>query len=179
MKALIIYNSQTGFTARYAQWMAEATGATSIGLKEAKKKKAAFFDDYDTIVYGGWVMGGNVSKLKWFEQHLADWKNKRLAVFAVGASPAESEMVAEFMEKTFGGSQWSGVAGFYCQGGLNYDRMSAPNRMLMKMLKKSLDGTPDKTEQEIEMAKMIGSSYDISDRRYAQPVIDWIEGERS
>ena len=38
MKTLIIYNSQTGFTARYAQWMAEATGADRVELKEAKKK---------------------------------------------------------------------------------------------------------------------------------------------
>ena len=36
---LIIFHSQTGFTARYAQWMAEATGAQCMGFKEAKKKK--------------------------------------------------------------------------------------------------------------------------------------------
>ena len=176
MKTLIIYNSQTGFTAKYAQWMAEATGAERLELKEAKKKRTAFFDDYETIVFGGWVMGGNVSKLQWFEQHLNDWKDKQLAVFAVGASPEDSESVAEFLEKTFGGQQWKGVAHFYCQGGLNYDRMSAPNRMLMKMLKKSLDGKKDKTPQEEEMAQMLGRSYDISERRYAQPVIAWIEG---
>ncbi|MGN0344021.1 MAG: hypothetical protein ACI4EC_03565 [Lachnospiraceae bacterium] len=99
-----------------------------------------------------------------------------MAVFAVGASPEDSESVAEFLEKTFGGEQWNDVARFYCQGGLNYDRMSAPNRLLMKMLKKSLDGKKDKNPQEEEMARMIGTSYDISDRRYAQPVIAWIEG---
>ncbi|MCI5934809.1 MAG: flavodoxin domain-containing protein [Lachnospiraceae bacterium] len=176
---LIIFHSQTGFTARYAQWMAEATGAECMDFKEAKKKKTAFFDDYEKIVFGGWVMGGNVSKLKWFEEHLAEWKNKKLAVFAVGASPADSETVAEFLNRTFGGAQWNGVAHFYCQGGLNYDRMSAPNRMLMKMLKKSLDGKQDKTPQEIEMAQMIGKSYDIADRKYARPVITWIEGNDS
>ena len=97
-------------------------------------------------------------------------------MFAVGASPADSETVAEFLNRTFGEEQWNGVAHFYCQGGLNYDRMSAPNRMLMKMLKKSLDGKQDKTPQEIEMAQMIGKSYDIADRKYARPVIAWIEG---
>ena len=52
-----------------------------------------------------------------------------------------------------------------------------PNKMLMKMLKKSLDGKKDKTPQEEEMARMLGRSYDISDRKYAEPVIDWIQGE--
>lgn len=174
MNTLIIYNSQTGFTAKYAQWMADATGADRMEFKEAKKKKPAFFDAYEKIIFGGWVMAGNVSKLQWFEQNLNAWKGKRLAVFAVGASPEDSESVAEFLEKTFGGEQWNDVARFYCQGGLNYDRMSVPNRMLMKMLKKSLDGKKDKTPQEEEMARMIGMSYDISDPKYAQPVIDWI-----
>ena len=177
MKTLIIYNSQTGFTAKYAQWMAEATGAECMELKEAKKKNLTYFDDYEKIVFGGWVMGGNISKLKWFEQYLNAWKQKKLAVFAVGASPEDSESVAEFLEKTFDGEQWHGVARFYCQGGLNYEKMSAPNRMLMKMLKKTLDGKKDKTPQEEEMAQMIGGSYDISDRKYAQPVIDWIHAD--
>lgn len=177
MKTLIIYNSQTGFTAKYVQWMAEATGAERMELKEAKKKDLKYFDSFESIVFGGWVMGGNVSKLQWFEQYLNAWKQKKLAVFAVGASPEDSELVAEFLEKTFGGEKWSGVAHFYCQGGLNYEKMSVPNRMLLKMLKKSLDGKKDKTPQEEEMAQMIGGSYDISDRKYAQPVIDWINAD--
>ena len=179
MKTLIIYNSQTGFTAKYAQWMAEATGAERMELKEAKKKNLHDFDTYQNIIYGGWVMGGNVSKLQWFEQYLNAWKSKRLAVFVVGASPEDSESVAEFLEKTFEGEQWRDFARFYCQGGLNYDRMSTPNRLLMKMLKKSLDGKKDKTPQEEEMAQMLGTSYDISDRKYAEPVIAWIQGSDS
>ncbi|MDD7641157.1 MAG: flavodoxin domain-containing protein [bacterium] len=176
MKTMIIYNSQTGFTAQYAQWIADATGADRMELKEAKKKDLKYFDSYDKIVYGAWVMGGTVSKLQWFEQYLNAWKRKHLAVFAVGASPEDSETVAEFLKKTFTGEQWKGVAHFYCQGGLNYEHMSMPNKMLMKMLKKTLDGKKDKTPQEEEMAKMIGSSYDISDRKYAEPVIEWIQG---
>lgn len=177
MKTLIIYNSQTGFTARYAKWMAEATDAECMELKKAKKKDLKYFDTYEKIIFGSWVMGGNVNKLDWFEQYLNAWNTKRLAVFAVGASPEDSESVAEFLEKTFGGERWRNVAHFYCQGGLDYDRMPMFCRMLMKMLKKSLDGKKDKTQQEEEMAKMIGSSYDISDRKYAEPVIAWIQGE--
>ena len=38
MKAAVIYYSQTGFTKRYAQWIAEAAGADCFGLKDAKKQ---------------------------------------------------------------------------------------------------------------------------------------------
>ena len=174
MKTLIIYNSQTGFTAKYAQWMAEATGAERMEFKAAKKKQSAFFDNYEKIVFGGWVMGGSVCGLKWFAEQLAGWAGKQLAVFAVGATPADSEMADLFMKQTFGGDQWNGVAGFYCQGGICYDKMSAGNRMLMKLLQKALKVKKDKTKADEEMERMIGSSYDISDRKYAEPVINWI-----
>ncbi len=39
MKTVVIYNSQTGFTKRYAQWIAEATGGDCMELNEAKKDK--------------------------------------------------------------------------------------------------------------------------------------------
>ncbi len=38
MKTIVIYNSQTGFTKRYAEWITEATGADLLELSTAKKK---------------------------------------------------------------------------------------------------------------------------------------------
>ena len=37
MKTVVIYNSQTGFTKRYAQWIAEAAGADCLELSAAKR----------------------------------------------------------------------------------------------------------------------------------------------
>ena len=62
MKTIIIYHSQTGFTKRYAQWIAEASGADCFELSAARKKD---LDAYDTIVYGGWACAGGISKLSW------------------------------------------------------------------------------------------------------------------
>ena len=33
MKTVVIYNSQTGFTKRYAQWIAEAAGADCLEFR--------------------------------------------------------------------------------------------------------------------------------------------------
>ena len=38
MKTVVIYNSQTGFTKRYANWIAEESNADCFELNEAKKK---------------------------------------------------------------------------------------------------------------------------------------------
>ena len=36
MKTIVVYNSQTGFTERYAKWIAEAAQAVCLPLSEAK-----------------------------------------------------------------------------------------------------------------------------------------------
>lgn len=38
MKTVVIYNSQTGFTKRYAEWIAQSTKADCFELSTAKRK---------------------------------------------------------------------------------------------------------------------------------------------
>ena len=53
MKTLIIYTSQTGFTKRYAEWIAEKMSGELLDLRDARKKSADYFKDFDAICYGG------------------------------------------------------------------------------------------------------------------------------
>ena len=71
MKTIIIYNSQTGFTKRYAQWIAEETGADCLALSDAKKTD---FTEYEAIIFGSWACAGGISKLAWFK---TIWRNGR------------------------------------------------------------------------------------------------------
>lgn len=48
MKTIVIYTSQTGFTKRYAEWIAEATQADCFDLSAAKKKDLA---TYEAIIF--------------------------------------------------------------------------------------------------------------------------------
>ena len=99
MKTIVIYTSQTGFTKRYAEWIAERMNADILDLKEAKKKPDSFFGGYDAIVYGGWCMAGKVAKSSWFLGKASGWQGKKLAVFAVGCSPDGTPEVAEALKK--------------------------------------------------------------------------------
>ena len=47
----------------------------------------------------------------------------------------------------------------------------------MKMFAKMMAKKKDKTEEEKGMAEMIGKSYDISDRKYIQPMVECLKGE--
>lgn len=168
MKSAIIYTSQTGFTKRYAQWIAEAADADLFELSDAKKKKLS---TYEAIVFGGWACAGSISKLSWFKSNMDKWTDKKLIVFCVGGSPADTPDIEAAVKKNFTEAELKRVDVFYCPGGFNYEKMSLPSKLMMKMFVKALKAKKDKTEAEKEMIKYISSSYDISDKRYIEAVL--------
>ena len=167
MKTAVIYNSQTGFTKRYAEWIAEATDADCFELSEAKKKDLSV---YGAIVFGGWACAGSISKLSWFKNNIDKWTDKKLI-----ASPLDNLEIEPALKKNFSEAELNRVNVFYCPGGFNYEKMSAPLRLMMKIFIKSLKGKKDKTEEDEEMIKIISSSYDISDKKYIEPILKCLE----
>lgn len=172
MKTIVIYQSQTGFTRRYAQWIAEAADADCLALSDAKKKDLSA---YEAIVFGGWACAGTISKLGFLKSHLDQWSDKKLIAFCVGAGPIESPEVEKALRQNFSEAERKKVSVFYCPGGLNYEKMSAASRLMMKLLLKSLNAKKEKTKEEQEMIQMISASYDISDKKYTQPILQCLK----
>lgn len=172
MRTAVIYHSQTGFTKRYAEWVAEAADADCIELSEARKKNMS---EYEGIIFGSWVCVGSLSKLGWFKKNMDKWAGKKLIVFCVGASPADNPEIEEFMKQNFDGPEFAQVNVFYCPGGYNYEKMTARFKLMMKVFLKAMNVKKDKTEAEEEMIKWISSSYDISDRKYIEPILECLK----
>ena len=175
MKTAVVYTSQTGFTKRYAEWLSERIGADLIELKEARKTD---FSGYDAIVYGGWVCAANVTKINWMKNNAEKWKDKKLAVFCVGGSPIDNPDIEIFFQKNFSEGPLSTVKPFYCPGGFNYEKMSGGSKMMMKMFVGSLKGRKNKTPEEEHMIEMVSQSYDISDIKYIEPIVEYLESEK-
>ncbi len=172
MKTIIIYNSQTGFTKRYAEWIAEAAEADCIELSAAKKKDLTA---YEAIVFGSWACAGSISKISWFKGNIDKWAGKKLIVFCVGASPIENPEVEIALSQIFNESERKKAALFYCPGGLNYDKMAAPSKLMMKLFVKSLKAKKVKTQEDELMIKMISSSYDIAGKQYIEPILQCLK----
>lgn len=178
MKSIIVFSSQTGFTKRYAQWLQEKIGGELITIKEAEKKNDSFFEQYDCIVYGGWAIAGKINKAKWFIDHIEQWKNKKLVLFCVGASPKENPDVDVFLDNALSNEQKKYAKIFYCPGGINYDAMSLPSKLAMKAFASMLKKKKDATQQEKDMAEWISKSYDISDKKYLDPIVSYLMEEQ-
>lgn len=172
MKTIVIYNSKTGFTKRYAQWIADAAHADCIELSRAKKKNLT---TYEAIIFGGWACAGSISKIGWFKENINQWADKKLIVFCVGGSPVDSPDIEPALKQNFNESELRKINIFYCPGGFNYEKMSVPAKLMMKMFVKTLTAKKNKTEEEREMVKMISKSCDISDQKYIEPILQCLK----
>ncbi len=174
MKTLVVYTSQTGFTKRYAQWLSERMDADIYDLKEVQKKADSSFDEYEAIVYAGWLMAGKVVKSNWFLEKAKGWKEKHLALVAVGGSPNDNPDVEVALKNMLTDEQKTYIKAFYCQGGFNHEKMNLPSKLAMKAFIAAL--RKSKNEKEREVASFIDHSYDISDIKFIEPVVVYLQG---
>lgn len=168
-RPIIIYRSRTGFSQRYAQWLAEALGC---GAAPYQERSVLRLDTFDTVILIGGLYAGNMAGLGWLKKQLPRLAGKRVAAVAVGCAPADFPDLPESMEKLFGSTPE--IRGFYCQGGLAYERMGPVDRAMMAALRAALRGKPDKAE----MLEGISQSFDGAKRENLAKVIAWAKEER-
>ena len=176
MKTLVVYTSQTGFTKKYSEWLSEKLSADLFDLKEVQKKPDSFFADYEAIVYAGWVSAGKVVKSNWLFGKAPSWTDKRLAVVAVGGCPNEAPEVEQALKLIVPDGLKAAIPAFYCQGGFNYERMNTASKMAIKMFIGMLKSKKNATEEQKKMVELISHDYDISDPKFLEPVVKYIEG---
>lgn len=175
MKTAIIYTSQTGFTKRYATWLSERVQGELFDLKEVQKKDDSFWAQYDAIVYAGWCMAGKIVKTNWFLERAVKWKDKRLAIIAVGAAPGEDVETQKVMDALLTDEQREYIKAFYCQGGLSYEKMNGPTKLVMKMFTNSIKNRKNATEREKAMGEMLSKSCDFTDIKFIDPIAGYLE----
>lgn len=178
-KTAIIFNSVTGFTERYALWLAEETEAIAVSFKKCTKKRAAeILREYDTVIFGSRLHAGFIQGLPKAKKLFNTDKN-RFIVFATGASPcgaAETEKLLQKMwEQNFSGNELETIPHFYMQAGLCYEKMPFIDKLMMKGFSSMLKKKKQKDEYEAEMAKAVQSSFDISDKKYIMPLAEYLK----
>lgn len=140
MKRIVVYQSATGFTAKYATWIAEELGCEA---KEYKSVKTEELSSYDMVIYGGWIMANMVfgyDKIKALNL-------KNVIVFGVGMSVPTDKVFATIAEQ----NQISNDRFFYFEGGYNPKKVGFFKKLMMNMIKKSIEKKDEKTAEDIHM----------------------------
>lgn len=166
MKTLIIYNSKTGFTKKYVQWLSEEIDCTLIAFPEAG---TADFSSYDTVIFASWFHAGRIKELNWFKKQPLTCKNK--IVLATGATPADSPETQNALLENFKDNRTE-YTPFYVQGGLCYEKMGTADKLLMSLFKKMVKKSAGENS---EMYRMISHSYDMSKKENLEPLISYLK----
>jgi menaquinone-dependent protoporphyrinogen IX oxidase len=170
MRAIVVYNSKTGFTRKYAEWIAQELGCKAMSVKQAN------YSDCDVVLYGGWIMANKIAGLDKFKSNQAI-KAKKLIVYATGLTEmSDAEEIEKIKNANLSASEQKEIPFYYLAGGINYEKMGFLSKSMLKMLYQSLAKKQDRTEKETNMMKSLESSVDHSDRVNIKPLIDYVKG---
>ena len=162
MKRIVVYKSSTGFTAKYANWIAEELGCEAIELNKIKKCDLV---KYDEIIYGGWLMANMVCGYN----KINEMNLKKVIVFGVGMTVPNDEVVAKLAEQ----NKIKKDNFFYFEGGYNPKKVGFFKKMMMNMIKKSIEKKEEKTAEDLHMLETFKGA-DNTNREAIKPLIDRI-----
>ena len=165
MKRIVVYQSSTGFTAKYASWIAEELGCE---IKEYKMVKVDELISYDMVIYGGWIMGN----MAYGYDKIKALNLKNVVIFGVGMSVSSEEIAKKIAEQ----NKISTERFFYFEGGYNPKKIGFLKKMMMNMIKKSIEQKREKTAEDIHMLETFQGA-DNTKREYIKPLVQYI-GER-
>lgn len=166
MKEFVVYQSSTGFTKQYADWIAQELHTEAVELKQAGKMDLS---QYDRVIFGGWVMGNNIVGL----EKARKLGMKSLAVFAVGMSKDSRENRNVIVSA----NKLEDIPFFYMPGGMRVDKLNFFVRFMLKKIKKSIGKKEQKTDQDVYMEQVLGTNFDVSDQKYIGELIGFVRNQ--
>jgi menaquinone-dependent protoporphyrinogen IX oxidase len=175
MKIAVIYKSKTGFTQKYAQWIAEELSAD---IFEASKINNVILDKYDTIIYGGGLYVGGINGVKLVTKNMDQLKSKRVIVFATGASPCREDVISDVKNKNFTEEGRKVIHFFYLRGGFDFSKLKTFDKFLMMMLKAKLKNKKEEemTPDERGMLAAYEQSMDFTDIKKIDEIVACARG---
>ncbi len=172
----VVYRSKSGFTEKYARWIADAADAD---LLKADGTKLENLLRYDTIVYGGGLYVGGINGVRLITGHMKELADKRLIVFGVGASPCRPNTVEEVRRGNFSGEAMEKIHFFLLRGGFDLNKCNLKDKMLMNLLKVKLEKAPETDEDAKGMLACYDHPADFTSRDAIGPILECIKNAQS
>lgn len=155
MNILVLYESQTGTTRQYAQWIAEALHGEALPLKEATPDRVR---QADRVLFGGSVRGSLISGQEKMARLAKRAGGKDVLFFCVGIRPATARTLDLLRRNNFGSASETPL--FYLRGSLDKETLAPGDRTLLRvyeaMLKRRRDLHPE-DEELLRILRVPGS----------------------
>ena len=153
-------------------------GRIKADLRKIEEIKNLDLGPHRAVVFGGGLHAVGVNGLKEFKKRWGNLEDKKLAVFAVGASPATKGIVEEIARGNFTEDELGRLRLFYLRGGYDFRKLDFKNKILMQLLQWKLTLKKKKTADEIGMWNAYRHPKDFARREYIRELVDYVKGER-
>lgn len=176
MDIAIVYCSQTGFTEKYARWLAEDLGCEAVPYAERGRVDLA---ETDILIFCSWFHAASVKGSKWLKKAMSEHPSLQVVVLVTGATPMPCEMwpaseAEDAFRRTFPESEYPDLPHFYCHGGFDFDRLGAPDKVAMRMFFKMNAKAAETDPKAAEMLRVMGDGFDGTRREYLEPALSLI-----
>lgn len=172
MRTVVVYKSKTGFTKKYAQWIAEELSAD---IFEVSKINIDMLTSYDTIIYGGSLYAVGILGVKIITKNVHKLKDKNIIVFATGASPSKVEAINEVKNANFTEEQQKYIKFFYLRGGFDYSKLNTFDKFLMTLLKFKIKMKKELTSDEKGMLACYDRPVDFTKKTNLKELINYVK----
>ena len=172
LRTVVIYRSTSGFTKRYAEWIAEELKAD---LFEARKMDAKKLADYNLIVFGGSLHAVGINGIKLIKENFPRLADKKIIVFAVGASPPKENIPEEIATKNFSVEQQKNLKLFYLRGGFCFDKLDFTNKIVMTLFRVRLSLKKNKTPDERGMLAAYSRPIDCTRKENIKAIVEYAQ----
>jgi len=167
MKA-IVYTSNTGSAAAYAQLLSEQTGLPYYSLEDAAKQLSRKIP----IIYIGWIMA---SKLKGYKHARKRYDIKAVCGVGMGATGTQ---IPELRKRNHI-NEFTPV--FSMQGGFHLEQLTGIYKLMMtimvKTAGKALSEKPDRSQEEEDMLDMMMNGTSHVNAGNLAAVVEWYQHE--
>ena len=164
MMNAIVYTSNTGFTAQYAELLGEKLNLPVCSLDAAKGR----LDAGAEILYLGWLMAGRV---KGYQQAAKRYKIAAVCGVGMGAGGSQIKEVRK------GNAIPENIPLFTLQGGFELGKLHGIYKFMMNAMKrtvgKKLAEKPDKTADEQDMLDLLLHGGSRVSEENLRPVLEW------
>ncbi|OGD13797.1 flavodoxin [Candidatus Atribacteria bacterium RBG_19FT_COMBO_35_14] len=175
MKTVVIYKSISGFTKKYAEWIAEELEADLLKLK---KIDIDILLKYDIIIYGGSLHAVGISGVNIIKNNLHKLKDKNIIVFTTGASPSKESIVSELKNKNFSAEEQKRIQFYYFRGGFDFVKLNLINKILMTLLKWKIKLNRDRTSDEKGMLAAYSKPRDFTKKENIKELLEYVRSLR-
>lgn len=160
---VIVYESKTGFTKRYADMLAAKTQFKVFPVQELSK-----VGKDEEIIFLGWMKAGKIQGLNKVRNH----NIKAVCGSGTGrtAEPSAEAVIAR--------NNTQGVPFFYLRGGCHpLKEIKGMDKVMLSMFLKMLKSKKDKDDNILEAISHVENGFDGVKEENLQPVLNWLNSK--